>query len=243
MDPFSVLNPGARSDILLLGDHAGRAIPDDLNGLGLAAAALASHIAWDIGVAELGFELAGRLGATFISQRYSRLFIDCNRDPATVGSIAETSDGVAVPGNQGLTRDARTARRRAVFDPYHDRIDAELDARSGRPTVVVSLHSFTPRLAGGQPRPWRFGVLHLPPSQASERMLTALRRRLDPGLVGDNQPYRMDGTDYTVPRHAIARGLDYLELEVRQDTILTASDRSTVIDLLAPTILEATRSR
>ncbi|MBV9949245.1 MAG: N-formylglutamate amidohydrolase, partial [Myxococcales bacterium] len=37
--------------------------------------------------------------------------------------------------------------------------------------------------------------------------------------VGDNQPYAMDGTDYTVPRHAHAQGLPYLELEFRQDLL------------------------
>ena len=50
-------------------------------------------------------------------------------------------------------------------------------------------------------------------------MLASLRGALGMDLVGDNQPYRMDGIDYTAPRHAIAAGLDYLELEVRQDLI------------------------
>ena len=41
----------------------------------------------------------------------------------------------------------------------------------------------------------------------------------DQAEVGDNQPYAMDGVDYTAPRHAIANGLDYLEIEVRQDLL------------------------
>ena len=53
-------------------------------------------------------------------------------------------------------------------------------------------------------------------------------------LIGDNEPYRMDGTDYTVPRHAIANGLDYLELEVRQDLIADPAGQAEVAALLAP---------
>ena len=37
--------------------------------------------------------------------------------------------------------------------------------------------------------------------------------------IGDNQPYRMDATDHTVPRHAFPAGLRYAEIEVRQDLI------------------------
>ena len=35
--------------------------------------------------------------------------------------------------------------------------------------------------------------------------------------IGDNEPYRMDDTDFTLPRHAYARKLPYIELEIRQD--------------------------
>jgi predicted N-formylglutamate amidohydrolase len=234
-EAFAVRNPGAAAPILLVGDHAGREIPDALAGLGLPEAARGAHIAWDIGVAGLGRALADRLGATFIAQRFSRLVIDCNRDPASEASIAPVSDGVAIPGNVGLTAEARAARHAQIFAPYHARIAAELDARAA-PPLLVALHSFTPALAGGPARPWRFGVLHLGDSAASQRLLHSLRGRLDPALVGDNEPYRMDGTDYTVPRHAISRGLDYIELEVRQDLLATPVDQLAVAGFLAPSI-------
>jgi predicted N-formylglutamate amidohydrolase len=233
MNAVNVLNPGAPSDILLVGDHAGREIPHELAGLGLDAAALQSHIAWDIGVAGLGEALAALLNATFISQRFSRLVIDCNRDPASADSIVAVSDAMPVPGNIGLTAEGRGKRRQRVFDPYHARIAGELDARRGRRTTLVALHSFTPALVGGPPRPWRFGVLHEGSSDASGRLLKALRAKLGTALVGDNQPYRMDATDYTVPRHAMARGLDYIELEVRQDGLATASAQGAAAQLLA----------
>ena len=221
-----------------MGDHAGRGIPTRLERLGLPAGALELHIACDIGVAALGALLADELGATFIAQRCSRLVIDCNRDPARPDAIAEISDGVAVPGNIGLSVADRAARVDEIFAPYHARIAEEIAARraAGQATILLALHSFTPVMAGAA-RPWRFGVLHMGGSRFSDAMLGALRVVLGSDLVGDNQPYRMDGTDYTAPRHAIAAGLDYLELEVRQDLIADPAGQAEAAALLAPLLL------
>jgi predicted N-formylglutamate amidohydrolase len=236
--PFSVRNPGADSPFLLVGDHAGREIPAALRDLGLPASALDLHIACDIGAAALGARLSDQLGATFIAQRFSRLVIDCNRDPARPDAIAEVSDGVTVPGNAALTPAERADRVDEIFAPYHARIAAEIVARWDRPTILLALHSFTP-VMGGFARPWRFGVLHMGDSRLSEAMLGALRGALGDALVGDNEPYRMDGTDFTVPQHAIAAGLDYLELEVRQDLIAEPGGQAEIAALLAPLLVAA----
>ena len=34
--------------------------------------------------------------------------------------------------------------------------------------------------------------------------------------MGDNEPYKMDGTDYTIPRHAYPGEAPYLEIQFRQ---------------------------
>jgi predicted N-formylglutamate amidohydrolase len=219
-DPFFVANPAAASPFLLIGDHAGCEIPAALDDLGLPHGEIRRHIGWDIGVADLGVRLAEALDATFVGQRISRLVIDCNRDPARSDAICLASDGTRIPGNAALADAERQARIDEVFVPYHRRIAAELDARvaRGRPTLLVALHSFTPVMAG-QTRPWRYGVLHLGASALSDAVLTALRGRLGEAVVGDNQPYQMDDTDYTVPAHAVARGLDYVEIEARQDLL------------------------
>ncbi len=219
-DPAIVANSGALSPFLLLGDHAGRAIPPGLAVLGLLEPDLGRHIAWDIGVFGLGQHLARSLDATFISQRYSRLVIDCNRDPVRADAIPEISDGTTVPANLDLSEQDRARRVTGVFKPYHDRITNELDTRAARgtPTVVVALHSFTPVMQGFV-RPWQYGVLHLGGSAFSDAMLARLRAETDGPEVGDNEPYAMDGVDFTVPHHAIGRGLDYVELEVRQDLL------------------------
>lgn len=218
--PVELVNREGGGRFLLLGDHAGNLVPERLAGLGLDPADLHRHIALDLGVAELGRRLAAALDTPFAAQRYSRLVIDCNRALSDEGSIAVRSDGVIVPGNAALTRAERYARVRAIFQPYHDAIAALLAERDARgcPTIVVSLHSFTPNLSGVE-RPWQVGVLY---GGGDERfawhVLAALKNEGDL-VVGDNQPYQFDDTDFTVPQHAIAAGLAYVELEIRQDEI------------------------
>jgi predicted N-formylglutamate amidohydrolase len=224
----------------LVGDHAGRDVPPPLGDLGLHKREWDRHIAWDIGIAGLGAMLSEALGATFIRQRYSRLVIDCNRDPARADAIPEVSDGARIPANVGLTASDRQSRVDAVAAPYHAAIAAELDARTARglPTMLISLHSFTPQMNAFD-RPWRFGVLHAGDSHYSRAVIVRLQAELGPDLVGDNQPYRMDEVDFTVPHHCRPRGLDYLELETRQDLLLDEAGQREVADRLARLLPEA----
>jgi len=218
--PVEIINPAGASSFLLLGDHAGNIVPARLGMLGVAQIDLSRHIGWDIGVGTLGAKLAGALDAVFVRQTYSRLVIDCNRDPAAPDAIAAISDGTVVPGNAGLSQAARDQRCAAIHTPYHAAIAAELARRdaAGQATIIVSLHSFTP-VMGGVARPWEIGVLYADGDDRFARaMLDVLRA--EPGLtVGDNQPYRMDSTDHTVPLHAFAARRPYAELEIRQDLL------------------------
>jgi predicted N-formylglutamate amidohydrolase len=219
-EPVAIINPGGGSPFLLVGDHAGNAIPRKLNALGLSAHERDRHIGWDIGVRALGELLAANLDATFVHQRYSRLAIDCNRDPAADDAIPAISDGTRIPGNERLSVSDRQRRIDAIHAPYHTRIAAILAARArdGRATILIALHSFTPVMAGVR-RPWHIGVLHSEgDTRFAEAMLGALRGQADI-TVGDNEPYWMDATDHTVPRHAFPADLPYAELEIRQDLI------------------------
>jgi predicted N-formylglutamate amidohydrolase len=218
--PVKEENPAGRSPFLLTCDHYGRLIPRVLGDLGLPASELTRHIAWDIGIAGVAGQLSKHLGAHLVAQRYSRLVIDCNRPPCVASSIPVLSEATTVPGNEGLTRAAAEARRQAIFEPYHRRIADIIDRRlrDGRPTVLVSLHSFTPVYAGIA-RPWHVGTLyhrdtHLPP------LLLRLFRAEADLMVGDNEPYAVsDETDYTIPVHGEARGLMNSGIEIRQDLI------------------------
>lgn len=227
------MNQGGSSSIVLVGDHAGHAIPQKLGTLGLDPASLDLHIASDIGVSGLGRHLSEQLDACFISQTYSRLVIDCNRKPGDPTSICTASDGIEIPGNLRLSADARQARQRYILQPYHEAIAAELNHRAsrGRRTLLVSLHSFTPVMNAFE-RPWKFGVLHRHDSALSSRVLAGLRTELG-SIVGDNEPYAMDDKDYTVPLHADPRALDYLELEVRQDLLADDAGQMSVASFIA----------
>jgi predicted N-formylglutamate amidohydrolase len=218
--PVLELSVAGRSPFLLTCDHYGRLIPRKLGDLGLGESELARHIAWDIGIAGVAELLSKHLDAHLVAQRYSRLVIDCNRPPHVASSIPIISEATTIPGNEGLTHEARAARRTQIFEPYHQRIDEVIDQRiaAGQPTVLVSLHSFTPVYAGIA-RPWHVGTLYhrdeiLPPlllkSFGAERDL----------VVGDNEPYAVsDETDYTIPVHGEARSLMNSGIEIRQDLI------------------------
>jgi predicted N-formylglutamate amidohydrolase len=228
--PFRVLNAGGRAPFVIVCDHAGRLTPQALGDLGAPAEAFGRHIALDIGAEGVSIRLAEVLDACAVVQTYSRLVIDCNRTPGP-GAVVALSNGTSIPANADLSPDAVSLRIEAIFNPYHQAIAEQLDARGGG-VVLISVHSFTPCLAGGADRPWGYGVLHAGDSPFSSAMLDLLTA--EAGLpVGDNEPYAMDGTDYTVPLHAGGRGLDYLELEIRQDLIDTPEGQERAAALLA----------
>ncbi|MFW7268779.1 N-formylglutamate amidohydrolase [Gluconacetobacter sp. Hr-1-5] len=232
--PVRVHGRTGLSPFVLVSDHAGRAVPARLGDLGVPAPDWERHIACDIGMAGMGRLLAERLETMLVEQVYSRLVIDCNRAPGHPTSIVRSSDGTLVPGNAELDEAAERERVERIFQPYHDRITEELDARLARglPTVLVSLHSFTPEM-GGMARPWHAGILH----NHGPRFGVMLKDLLDrePGLlVGDNEPYALtDTSDYTVPFHGERRDLPHVELEIRQDLVADAAGQREWADRLA----------
>jgi len=216
--PFEVVNSSGRARALLVCDHANWAVPAGLDNLGLDESVLRRHIGWDIGAADVTRRLAGLLDAPALLAGYSRLVIDCNRPPGAPGSIPTVSDGVAVPGNQGLDDDAVRNRRDACFTPYHRTVEAAII--QGADPAIVSIHSFTPVMDGFE-RPWHVGVLWHGDDRLSAPLLDALR--LDPVLrVGDNEPYSgRVPQPYTIPIHAEALGRPHVAVEIRQDLIDT----------------------
>lgn len=221
--PFELLNRHGASPWLLTADHAGQAIPRALGDLGLPPGEIDRHIGWDIGIAGVARELATLLDAWTILQAYSRLVIDCNRPLESPTLIVASSDGTAVPANATLTAQARAARVREIFRPYHDAIVEALEQRrlAPRPTMLMTLHSFTPAMAGVA-RPWHCGVLYHRDARLAHALRDALMAEGDL-VVGDNQPYAVsDTSDYAIPVHGEARGLPHVELEIRQDLIADA---------------------
>jgi predicted N-formylglutamate amidohydrolase len=215
-----VLHPAGAADFVLAADHAGRLIPRALGDLGLDEIERGRHIAWDIGIAGVTERMAALLDAAAVLQAYSRLVIDCNRAPGHPTSIPPVSELTPIPGNAALSEDDRTARQAAIFDPYHAAIGGLLDARkaAGRRTILVAMHSFTP-VFRGVVRTVEVGVLYHHETRLSRIMLDLLRAEGDI-VVGANEPYAItDDSDYTVPVHGEGRGLDHVEIEIRQDLI------------------------
>jgi len=232
--PFTIERERGRSPFVLICDHAGRRIPRRLGTLGVADDELQRHIAWDIGARGTAAHMADLLDAVLIAQTYSRLVIDCNRPPGVASSIPVISEATAIPRNENISQQERERRRREIFDPYHGRIDAVIDARvqAKRPTMLLAMHSFTPVYAGVA-RPWHIGTLYHRDTILPRLLLRHLRAEGDL-VVGDNEPYAVsDLTDYTIPVHAEARGLISTGIEIRQDLIADQSGQRQWAERLA----------
>jgi predicted N-formylglutamate amidohydrolase len=221
--PFSVYNEGGQAPLLLLCDHASKAVPKALGDLGIPDSELSRHIGWDIGGLDTALEVAKALDAPLVASGYSRLVIDCNRWPGGEGSIPEVSDGTSVPANRSLSQEQVDARAEACFWPYHREVDRQLErmTQDGRRICLLVVHSFTPVMAEFK-RPWHIGVLWNDDPRLPQPLLTELRRdaRL---MVGDNEPYSARASyEYTLNAHARPCGLPHCSLEIRQDLIHTA---------------------
>jgi len=218
--PVIAERTNGQSPILLTVDHADRRIPQALDRLGLDPAALERHIAYDIGILAVSRRISEALDAPLIAQIYSRLVIDCNRQPGGLESIPEVSDHTTIPGNVGITQAERKAREDALFQPYHDAIRAHIAKRqaAGRPPIYVAMHSFTPHMNGFD-RPWQVGLLSHEDRALAELVLAQLRR--DRKLfVGDNEPYAVHpDNDFGLMAHGHGGGLRHVGFEIRQDLI------------------------
>ncbi len=242
--PFHLINDEGLSPCLLVCDHASNRIPRRLGTLGLEPARLEEHIAWDIGAAAMTRRLAEQLDAPAVLTAFSRLVVDCNRYLSDPAAFATVSDGVTVPGNQGLDEEERAVRATALYHPYHAAIARLLDQRiaAGRIPVLIALHTMTPQMWGRPPRPQQVSLCW-----ARDRRLSApVKARLQALgdiVVGDNVPYGLDlGEDYTVPEHAMRRGLPHLQLETRQDLVTEEAGAELWADRLFDAMAEALAS-
>lgn len=233
---YELLCEAGESPFLLTADHAGRLIPTALGDMGLSQAEMDRHIAWDIGIAAVTRRLSEALGATAILQNYSRVVVDCNRNPTWASAFPEVSEATRIPGNEGLDEAGKGARRAAIFEPYHSMIRRLIRQRER--TVYVAMHSFTPVYLA-EARPMQVAVLYNRIPRLSRIMADLLRN--EGGLVvGENAPYRVsDESDYGVPVHAEQNGLDYLEIEIRQDLIANEAGQEEWARRLARLLPEA----
>ncbi len=236
-DADPVLFHRARADgtdggrILLTCEHGGRAIPSALADLGIPAAEMDRHIAWDIGAMALSLALMHRVSGRLVAQHYSRLVIDCNRGPVSPDLVPDVSDGTHIPANKGISQAGIDARMAAIHAPFHARIAAEI--RHQRPALLVSIHSFTPVMAGVS-RPMHAGFLANRMPAVSDRFMASFARHAPELTVAQNAPYAVDDiSDFTVPVHGEANRLPHVLVEVRNDQLRDEQGIERWADLLA----------
>jgi predicted N-formylglutamate amidohydrolase len=218
--------------LLLIGDHASNRVPAGID-LGVSTELLGQHVAIDIGVAPLGEAICAALGCPGILGGVSRLVIDLNREEDAAGLIPEASDGNPIPANVGLSAEDRVARIANHWTPYHRQIEYLIE--TNKPKLLISLHSFTPRLAtSDEARPWQIGILYNQDDRAARIALPLLAQS---GIVaGDNLPYSGKVLNATMNRHAEANDIAYLGIEVRQDLIGNEAGVARWCEKLAPVI-------
>ncbi|WP_054117882.1 N-formylglutamate amidohydrolase [Porphyrobacter sp. AAP60] len=225
-ESYRQLGTATKGGIVCTADHASNHVPADIS-LGIPAHLLHEHIAVDIGTEAIAERLARDHAIPAYIAAVSRLVCDFNREESAPGLVPEASDGHPIPGNIGVEREGRLTR---FHRPYHTVLSDWLAA--AEPALILSLHSFTPRLASREEaRPWQVGVLYNQDDRAARIAIPMFEAE---GLnVGDNLPYSGRDLNYTMNRHAEGAGRPYLGVELRQDLTQNPEDHTRWAALLA----------
>lgn len=239
--PFKITGKDRPGRWLVTCDHASNAVPDWVAGgaLGIGAADMARHIAYDVGAAGLARALGEALDSPVIETCFSRLVIDANRGEDDPTLLMRLYDGTIIPANRHAGEGELQERLDRLYHPYHAAY-ADLAARRAD-TVILAIHSFTPCLRGRAPRPWHVGVLY---SHLDPRLSLPLIERLrqEPDLcIGDNEPYAGHLPGDAIDRHALQHGRHNTLIELRNDLIGTESAQAAWAARLAPMLSQVLR--
>ena len=235
--PFDLVEGDRKRGIVLVADHARRDLPEEYGSLGLPAAELERHIAYDIGVEAVTRELAAALDVPAVIANFSRLLIDPNRGEDDPTLIRQLYDGTVVPGNYPMAPAERERRLDGFFRPYHDAVGAMIASvaqASGKAPFIFSVHSFTPVMQGIA-RPWHVGILWDLDDRVARPLIDMLGE--DKNLVvGDNEPYDGALRGDTMFKHAIVNGFAHALIEIRQDLIADSKGALAWAQRLAPIV-------
>lgn len=214
-----ILNPDSRQGLIILCDHATNHVPEGYDNLGVSAEDLDDHIGWDIGAAEITRQMCDLMGCTAVLAPVSRLFIDFNRELDDPTLLPEVSDGVAIPGNQGISAEEVRARTAAYYTPFHEAAAASVKAHleAGVVPLVVGMHTFTAEM-NGEKRPWHAGFLWNKDPRLAQALIGLMERETDL-VIGDNMPYSGRALYYTMQRHGADHGVPQTTIEIRQDLV------------------------
>ena len=217
----NVLNPSGGFPLVLTCEHASCEIPPEYNGLGISEGEIQRHIGWDIGAYAVTSKITKLLDCTSICSLYSRLLIDCNRALEDHDLIVPRSDGTDIPGNSNLKNSDITKRIKSFYEPFHSAVDDTLTNREDPPNCLISIHSFTPVLAG-KGRPFDLGILFDTHEDLAKELGDKLYRK--DLRIRYNEPYSgKDGLIFSARRHGKKHSLAYLEIEINNGILLHTS--------------------
>ena len=223
-----VENPEGRQPVLLVCEHASARIPKEFQSLGLGAADLEKHIAWDPGALETAINLSRALDAPLVYSTVSRLVYDCNRPPDAESAMPVRSEDTDIPGNLHLTEDEKRRRTARFYQPFETLLSKSLNERPAV-SALVTIHSFTP-VFRGQSRAIEIGILH----DADSRFADAVLQVASGYDIQRNAPYGpADGVTHTLRRHAVPRNLLNVMIEIRNDLIATPEQCAQMAETLA----------
>ena len=239
--PYEIHGADRDSAVVVICDHASNRVPPEINGgdLGLPPKDMQRHIAFDVGAAGLSRALADEMQAPAVFSRFSRLVIDPNRGLNDPTLLMRLYDGSLIPANRNADDDERNRRIESYYVPYHAALERQL-ARHPSP-VLVSVHSFTPRLNGRKPRPWHIGILSAHDRRLAEPVLSRLRAQ-DDLCVGDNEPYRGHLPGDTIDRHGLQHDRLNILIELRNDLISEEDQQVAWARRLAPILQESIKA-
>jgi predicted N-formylglutamate amidohydrolase len=235
---FRIVGQNRDSSIVVTCDHASNRVPVEVHGgdLGVPPSEMERHIAYDVGAAGVSENLGELLNVPVILSNFSRLVIDPNRGEDDPTLVMKLYDGTLIPANRHVAEADMTWRLENCYRPYHRALGQLIESREQ--PVVVSIHSFTPQLAGRPKRPWHIGILYSHDRRLADRMLRLLRDQSDI-CVGENEPYggHLDGD--SIDKHALRHGYHNILIELRNDLIGDAAGQKQWAERLAPLITQA----
>lgn len=229
---YSIEGHDRQSRIIVTCDHATNIVPPCTGGgdLGLPAAEMARHIAFDIGAEGVSSKLSRKLNAPMIASRFSRLVIDPNRAEDDPTLLMKLYDGTIIEGNRNADHTERERRLATFYRPY-DMAIATAAAAVENP-IFVAVHSFTKRLRGRPPRPWHIGILFAHDRRLSDPLISSLTQE-GRFVIGKNEPYTGALGGDTMDRHALRHGHLHVLIEIRNDLIETPQAQEEWAEILA----------
>jgi len=145
--------------VLLTCEHASAEFPTDYRLPDQDSWLHGTHWSYDLGSRDFTMELCQELGATALIHKASRLIVDPNRPtkPYSPTLFRDTAEHKPIYFNKDLSNEEKEKRIKEYHLPYHNELRNLVKLL--RPSLILSLHSFTP-LYEGNIREVEVGVLY-----------------------------------------------------------------------------------